>query len=173
MFVLNFKLDFKKIFFACILVAAIVATLVEFGGKNLSIDVINKDSNYDFTLTDENFIDTLENIHNYVSENIGKTIKLSGFVFKKADFKDTYFVCGRNTISDNQDMVAGFMCNFNDASKLIDNEWVEVTGVLIEGNYNGNIPIIKVGKIEKITAPANTFVKNSIDNTTPKSSENN
>ena len=58
-------------------------------------------------------------------------------------------------------MVAGLMCNFDDASKLIDNEWIELTGVIIEGNYNGNIPIVKVGKIEKITAPANTFVKNT------------
>ena len=136
MFVLNFKLDFKKIFFACILVAAIVATLVEFGGKNISIDVVNNTGNYDYTLNDENFIELLENIHNNISQNLGKTIKLSGFVFRKADFKDEYFICGRNTIVNNQDMIAGFMCNYDDALKLIDNEWVEITGVIIEGNYN-------------------------------------
>lgn len=161
MFIVNFKLDFKKIFFACVLVAAVVATLIEFGGKNLSIDVINKSDNYDFVLTDDNFISTLKIIHENTSQNIGKTIKLSGFVFKKTDFKEGYFVCGRNTISNNEDMVAGLMCNFDDANKLIDNEWIELTGVIIEGNYNGNIPIVKVGKIEKITAPANTFVKNT------------
>ena len=63
MFIVNFKLDFKKIFFACVLVAAVVATLIEFGGKNLSIDVINKSDNYDFVLTDDNFISTLKIIH--------------------------------------------------------------------------------------------------------------
>ena len=165
MFIVNFKLDVKKIFFACVLIAAIVATIVEFGSKDLSIDVINNENNaYDFELTDENFVSTLKTIHENPSEYVGKTIKLTGFVFKKADFKDTYFVCGRNTIVDSEDMIAGFMCNYKDSTKLLDNEWIEITGVLIEGNYNGNIPIIQVGNVEKVTTPANTFVNNNLEN---------
>lgn len=159
MFVVNFKLDFKKIFFACILIAAIIATIIEFGSGNDSISTSKKEENYDYILTEENFTSTLKTIHESIDENLGKTVKISGFVFKMPDFKDGYFVCGRNTVIENENNVAGFLCNYTDSSKLVDNEWVEITGVIIKGEYNGVMPIIKVGNINKITAPANTFVK--------------
>lgn len=159
MFVVNFKLDFKKIFFACLVIAAIVATLIEFGSSNLSISTSKTQENYDYILTEENYIGILKNIHENIDENLGKTIKMSGFVFKMPDFKDGYFVCGRNTVIDNENQVAGFLCNHADSSKFIDNEWVEITGVITKGDYNGVMPIIKIGTINKITAPANTFVK--------------
>lgn len=159
MFVVNFKLDFKKVFFACILIAAIIATIIEFGSGNDSISTSKKDENYDYILTEENFTSTLKTIHENIDQNLGKTIKISGFVFKMPDFKDGYFVCGRNTVIDNENNVAGFLCNYAESSKLVDNEWIEITGVIIKGEYNGVMPIIKVGNITKITAPANTFVK--------------
>lgn len=160
MFVVNFKLDFKKVFFVCILIAAIVATIVEFGTNGSSLATANTDGNYDYVLTEENFTTTLKQIHENIDANLGKTVKLSGFVFKMPDFKDGYFVCGRNTIVKNEDSVAGFLCQQKDSAKLVDNEWIEITGVIIKGDYNGEMPIIKVGNITKITAPANTFVDN-------------
>lgn len=159
MFVINLKLSFKKILFACILIAAVVATIIEFGSNNSSIGAINNNNNYDYVLTDENFTTILKQIHDNIDENLGKTIKISGFVFKMPDFKDGYFVCGRNVVKNNENAVAGFLCQHQDSSKLIDNEWIEITGVIIKGEYNGTMPIIKVGNIKKITAPANTFVE--------------
>lgn len=160
MFVVNFKLDFKKIFLVCILVAAIIATIIEFGNNNSKVVNANLDNNYDFVLTEDNYTSILKQIHENIDENIGKTVKMSGFVFRMPDFKEKYFVCGRNTIINNEDTVAGFLCEYDDANKLIDNEWVEVTGVIIKGEYNGTMPIIKIGNLNKITAPANTFVDN-------------
>lgn len=159
MFVVNFKLDFKKLFFACILIAAIIATIIEFGSGADSISTSKKEENYDFILTEENYTTLLKQIHENIDENLGKTIKMSGFVFKMPDFKDGYFVCGRNTVINNENNVAGFLCNHSDSSKFIDNEWIEITGVITKGDYNGVMPIIKVGNITKITAPSNTFVK--------------
>ncbi len=159
MFVVNFKLDFKKIFFACILIAAIIATIIEFSNGTNSISTSQKQENYDFILTEENFTNTLKQIHENIDENLGKTVKMSGFVFKMPDFKDGYFVCGRNTVINNENNVAGFLCNHSESSKFIDNEWIEITGVITKGDYNGVMPIIKVGNVTKITAPSNTFVK--------------
>lgn len=159
MFVVNFKLDFKKVFFACILIAAIIATIIEFSSGTNSISTSQKQENYDFVLTEENFTTTLKQIHENIDENLGKTIKMSGFVFKMPDFKDGYFVCGRNTVINNENNVAGFLCNHSESSKFIDNEWIEITGVITKGDYNGVMPIVKVGNITKITAPSNTFVK--------------
>ena len=159
MFVVNFKLDFKKIFFSCILIAAIIATIIEFSNGTNSISTSQKQENYDFILTEENFTNTLKQIHENIDENLGKTVKMSGFVFKMPDFKDGYFVCGRNTVINNENNVAGFLCNHSESSKFIDNEWIEITGVITKGDYNGVMPIIKVGNVTKITAPSNTFVK--------------
>lgn len=160
MFVLNFKLDFKKLFFTCVLIAAIIATIIEFGNNKTSIVSSNKDNNYDYSFTDENYTKYLKDIHENIDANINKSVKITGFVFKMPDFKDTYFVCGRNTIQDRENKVAGLLCKYDDSTKLVENEWVEVTGIIQKGEYNGQVPILNVGNITKITAPANTYVEN-------------
>lgn len=160
MFVVNFKLDFKKILLACVMIAAVVATIVEFGVNKTSIVSSNKDHNYDYTFTEENYTKFLKEIHENIDANLDKSVKITGFVFKMPDFKDTYFVCGRNTISDKENKVAGILCKYDGANQLIDNEWVEITGIIQKGEYNGQMPIINVGNISKITAPANTYVDN-------------
>jgi len=163
MFVVNFKLNFKKLLIICLIVSVVAAILIEFitSGSNLeSTTTIKKDeSKYDYILTDENYIQTLKEIHENIQGSINKTVKLSGFVFRMDDFKENIFVCGRNTIVNEEDTVAGFLCDSPDAFKLKDSEWIEITGVIKEGAYNSTMPIVKVGSIKKITAPANTFVK--------------
>ena len=161
MFVLNFKLDYRKILIAFVVIALIVATIIGFGSNKTSSVATNDATNFDYVLTDENFTEMLKNIHENIDANLNKTVSLTGFVFRMPDFKDGYFVCGRNTIVDTQDKVAGFLCQSDEESKLLDNEWVEITGVIIKGEYNGEMPIIKVGSIKKVVAPANTFVKNT------------
>lgn len=160
MFVVNFKLDFKKILFACVVIAAIVATIVEFGTNKTSIVSSNKDNNYDYTFDESNYTKYLREIHENIDANINKTVKITGFVFKMPDFKENFFVCGRSTISNSEETVAGILCKYDEATKLNDNEWVEITGIITKGDYNGTMPILKVGTITKITAPANTYVDN-------------
>lgn len=158
MFVINFKLDYKKILFACIIIAAVVATIVEFSTNKTSIVSSNKDNNYDYIFTEENYTKYLKEIHENIDANLNKSVKISGFVFKMPDFKDKYFVCGRNTISEKEAYVAGMVCKYDGSDKLIDNEWVEITGIISKAEYNGVMPILNVGNITKITAPANTYV---------------
>lgn len=163
MFVINFKLNFKKILGICVVISVVSALLIEFvtGGYELDSATTMKtdESKYDYILTEENYINILKEVHENIPAAVNKTIKVSGFVFRMDDFKDNIFVCGRNTIVNDEDNVAGFLCESADASKLKDNEWVEVTGIIKEGTYVTSMPIIKVGSIKKITAPANTFVQ--------------
>lgn len=162
MFVVNFKLNFKKILTICLVISVVSALLIEFitSGANLDSTAAmkNDDSKYDYILTDQNYIQILKEVHENIPGSVNKTIKMSGFVFRMDDFKENIFVCGRNTIVNGEDTVAGFLCESADAPKLKDNEWIEITGVIKEGTYNSTMPIIKVGSIKKITAPANTFV---------------
>lgn len=159
MFVVNFKLDFKKILIGCIIIAAIVAIIMEFSLKNDTIASAKYIEKYDYVLDETNFTDILKTVHDNIDANVNKTVKFTGYVYRMPDFKKDYFLCGRNTIVNNEDNIAGFLCQSSDAEKLADNEWVEITGIIIKGNYNGDMPIVKVGSIKKVTAPANTFVE--------------
>ncbi|MNP04218.1 hypothetical protein D3C76_961260 [compost metagenome] len=160
MFVINFKLNFKKIFLVLLIISAIVAIIIEFGYGNDSRSVASKSvDKYDYIFDDSNYTELLKTIHDNMEANINKTVKLTGYVFRMADFKDDYFVVGRNTIINGEDNIAGLLCQSKDANKLLDNEWVEITGVIIKGVYNGDMPVVKVGSIKKVSAPANTFVE--------------
>ena len=153
MFVCNFKLDLKKILLFCFVIAIVIVVTIEganiFGKSNIS---------YDYVLDDNNFTNYLKSIHDNTPANIGKTIKLSGFVFTLPDFKDTNFVCARNMILDNEEKVVGFLCEYDKAYELLENEWVEITGTIIHGYYMTDMPVIKVENIKKITAPVNTYI---------------
>ena len=81
-----------------------------------------------------------------------------------ADFNDDFFICGRYTTDENETKVAGYMCNYDKSISLEENEWIEIEGSIIKGNYNGEIPVIKVDKITKIIAPANTYVSKLVTN---------
>ncbi len=161
MFVLNIKLDHKKIIIICIVCAIIIATVFELCTKNDYIEVNSSIDDFSYTVTDENFISTLSNIHNNIDDNIGKSIKVSGFVYTLPDFNDNFFICGRYTVDEEETKVAGYMCSLDKEISLEENEWIEIEGKIIKGNYNGEIPVIKVEKLTKIVAPANTYVQSN------------
>ena len=155
MFVCNFKLNFKKILIITAIIIVIVALFFE-----ISNMIKNKSSNsFDYVLNTENFTEVLKTVHDNIDENVGKTIKLSGFVFRLPDFRANYFVCGRNMLLDEEEKVVGFLCTHSQDIELNDNEWVEITGTIVKGYYMTDMPIIQINTINKITAPANSFVK--------------
>ena len=52
MFVINFKLDAKKIIFSCILIAGVIATIIEFSNKDIKLVDVNADTTYDYIFTE-------------------------------------------------------------------------------------------------------------------------
>lgn len=160
MFVCNFKLNIKKVMIFVAIIAVIIAICLELGvfsKENSNVNIYN--DNFDYNITESNFTNMLKDIHEHIDENVGKTVSISGFVFTMPDFKDSYFVCARNMILSGNEKVVGFLCNYDEASELLESEWVEVTGVIEKGFYQTDMPIIKVKTIKKITAPENTFVE--------------
>lgn len=153
MYICNLKLNIKKILIICLIVAIVITLALEI------IDMKKtKVANYDYELTSENFTDILKIVHDNIDINVGKTIKLSGFVFTLPDFKENNFVCGRDMLFEGEEKVVGFLCEYSGNTKFIESEWVEITGEIIKGYYMGNMPVIKIKTINKITAPPNTFV---------------
>ena len=60
--------------------------------------------------------------------------------------------------SDFQTVVVGFLCECNDAKTYKDNEWVELEGEIVKGDYHGDMPIIKVTYINRIDIPNEEIV---------------
>ena len=159
MFICNVKINIKRIMILLAIVAVIIAVSLELGlfsNDNKKVDIYNE--SFDYVITENNFTNMLKSIHEDVDKNVGKTVSISGFVFTMPDFKDNYFVCGRNMILSGNEKVVGFLCDYDKASELLEAEWIEVTGVIAKGYYQTEMPIIKVKGIKKITAPENTFV---------------
>ncbi len=156
MYIKNVKLNTKKILIVCLVIAIAVALVLELGG-NSSTPLPSQ--TYDFELNEENFTTILKQAHNNIDGCVGKSIKCSGFVFTLYDFKENNFVCGRNMMLDGEEKVVGFLCEYNGDLDIVNGEWIEITGSIIKGYYMGDMPVIKVDKIKKIPAPANTYVK--------------
>ena len=155
MFICNFKLNLKRTLIISVIVIIMIALFLE-----ISNMIKNNSSNtFDYVLDTENFTEILKTVHDNIDENVGKTIKLSGFVFRLPDFKSNYFVCGRNMLLDGDEKIVGFLCTYNGELEVADSEWVEITGKIIKGYYTTDMPVIEITNITKITAPTNTYVK--------------
>lgn len=127
-------------------------------GNNKDVDIYGKKEKYDYVINETNFANMLKTIHENIDKNVGKTVTISGFVFTMPDFKETYFVCGRNMILSGNDKVVGFLCNYDKASNLIESEWIEVTGTIKKGFYQTDMPVIEVESLKKISEPEDTYV---------------
>ncbi|MBR1883434.1 MAG: hypothetical protein IJ809_00545 [Clostridia bacterium] len=114
MFVLNLKLDMKKILIACLSISLVSAMAIEyFANKDIeSKSTMGNDSKYDYILTDENYLEILKNVHENIDENVGKTVKISGFIFRMPDFDENTFVVGKNIVFNSEDSVARFPMHF-------------------------------------------------------------
>lgn len=155
MYICNLKLDVKKILIICLIIALAVTLIIEL--TNMSGKSAN--TSYDYVLNEQNFTEILKAVHNDITGNIGKTVKLSGYIFTLPDFKETNFVCGRDMMLDGDEKVVGFLCECEKAKDFAEGEWVEITGTFEKGYYMTDMPVIKATTIKKITAPANTFVE--------------
>ena len=60
--------------------------------------------------------------------------------------------------SDFQTVVVGFLCSCDNASTFKDGTWVNLSGEITKGYYHGDIPIIKIEKIEEIEKPTDIYV---------------
>ena len=51
-----------------------------------------------------------------------------------------------------------FFCEYDKAKEFENGTWVEITGEITNGDYHGDMPIIKVTEIKKVDAPNEEFV---------------
>ena len=151
--IINFKINLPKILlFISIIIAIIFLILAILRFFNLA-------TNEEITMTNENYTDILKDCHENIDNYIGKKIYLTGYIFRLEDFKENEAVIARDMLINNSEaQVVGFLCQHKDISKFENNSWVEISGEITRGVYHGEIPIIKIQRINKITTPEEIFV---------------
>lgn len=167
MFVFNMKLDgnrTSKILMGLFCIIVLIITFficykLIFSSFFKTNDEVNK-RDVIYEITPQNYTNVLQNVHKNLDKYIGQKVKFSGYIYRLYDFTDEQFVLARNMIisSDFQTVVVGFLCHSNLAKNYEDNSWIEVTGTITKGNYNGEIPVIEIETMNAIEHPSEEYV---------------
>lgn len=137
--------------------------------ESTSDDTFGRDSNGNITRTGKDVIRVNENqyysilcsVFDDIDAYQGKTIEISGYVFRDKTFKDNQFVIGKTLITccSADATIVGLMCNMRDSDLLKNDEWFTVTGTIKAIIYEGQkMPSIDVGSMKKISKPNNEYV---------------
>lgn len=166
MFICNLKVNgsrlgkiFLGILFAIIIIITIIV-IYRILGNNFFKTNDNISSPEVQELTTANYTNVLQTVHNNIDEYIGLQIKFSGYIYRMIDFNQNQFVLARDMVisSDFQTVVVGFLCECEDIKQYEDCTWIEIEGKITKGCYHGDMPIVKVEKIQRIDKPSDEYV---------------
>ena len=168
MFIYNLKLNGNKIFKFCfiitiiflILLASIVTFKIFYGAqKNSNISSCIPQNNI-YKISNNNYTNVLKAVHENIDQYIGTKISFTGYVYKIFDLNDNQFILARDMIISNdfKTVVVGFLCESNESIKLKENNWIQIEGEIIKGDYHGEMPIIKINKITNTQKPNDEYV---------------
>lgn len=167
MHIYNFKVNAKNIFKICFIIAIIISVIFFiissikiFKASNVfttNDEVISKDV---YKITASNYTNILKSVHENLSNYVGQKIEFEGYVYKVPNITSNQFILARDMIinSNLQTLVVGFLCEYKDSIDLREKTWIKITGEIQKGNFNGEIPIIKITSLEKIDKPKDEYV---------------
>ena len=176
MFIYNLKLNssmiFKLLIFVIILIVICLCIFIVYKLYKQSIDHCESSFNNITEITNQNYSNILQMVHNDLDSYIGQKIKYSGFIYRVYDLNQDQFILGRNMIisSDFQTVVIGFLSHYSKSIEFCDGLWVELEGTITKGNYHGEeIPILEITKIKEINKPNDEYVYPPDENYIPTS----
>ena len=111
-------------------------------------------------ISDNNYTNILKEVHDDLANYVGQKISFTGYIYRVSDILPDEFILARNMIinSNNETVVVGFLCKYNNAQEFADGTWVNITGKISKGDYHGEIPILEISNITKVDKPENEFV---------------
>lgn len=152
--IFNIHLNLPKLL--SIIIIIITSIFIVLAIASFAKQILTK--NY-IEITNTNYTNVLVDSYDNIDKYIGKNIAVVGYVFRLPDFGSNEFVIARDMlVDDNHSQVVGFLCNYNQISQFETNSWVKITGTIEKGHYFGEIPIIQVKSIKKVTTPNEIFV---------------
>ena len=166
MFVCNVKLNKNMIFKTSLIIMMLIALIIAIIGAYKILNKIKKTEN---NLLDDSipssevaqikpqdYTNILKAVHDDIDTYVGQKVSFSGYVYRLNGFSKDQFVLARDMdIGNNQSLVVGFLCSSERAEEFVSYTWVEVTGEITKGYYNGETPILKITAIEKASKPEN------------------
>ena len=162
MFVYNLKISANKFFKFVLTIILIIAILITGIAIYKTFSSITSHSNISdvYEIEPSNYTNILKAVHDNLDTYVGQKIRFSGYIYRVYDLQNTEFILARDMIinSDLDTLIVGFLCNSENASNFEDGTWVNVVGEIKKGYYHGDIPIIDIIQMEKITKPADTNV---------------
>lgn len=166
MFVCNFKMNkglIKKLSIVFLIIFFLIVFFVvakRFHSSILSFKVNDDVKPTYLEINTNNYTSFLKDSHENIDNYVGKKIKFTGFVYRLYDFNQTQFVLAREMIisSDNHAVVVGFLCDYENANNFDDGCWVEAEGTIEKGNYHGDLPVLKIKNLKKVTEPYDKYV---------------
>ena len=166
MFIYNLKIDgnkLGKIFLGILLGIIIIITAIvvyRILGNNFFLTIDDTNSVKVQELTVSNYTNVLKTVHDNIDDYVGMRVSFSGYIHRMVDFKDNQFVLARDMVisSDLQTVIVGFLCECDDIKQYADKTWIQIEGEIIKGDYHGDMPILKITKIQKIDKPSDEYV---------------
>lgn len=166
MFIYNLKIDgnkLGKIFLGILLgIIIIITAIVVYRILGNNFFKTNDDTNSVKVqeLTVSNYTNVLKTVHDNIDDYVGMRVSFSGYIHRMVDFKDNQFVLARDMVisSDFQTVIVGFLCECDDIKQYADKTWIQIEGEIIKGDYHGDMPILKITKIQKIDKPSDEYV---------------
>lgn len=106
-------------------------------------------------ISPKNYTNILKSVHENIDSYVGNKINFTGYVYRVLDLNDNQFVLARDMIIDSNFhcVVVGFLCEYEKATELENNTWVEITGEIIRGDYHGDMPIVKITDLNVVEKP--------------------
>lgn len=151
--IVNFKLNIPKLLG---IVLTIIAVFFVFIGLFRFLDFATSE---EIIMTNDNYTDILKDCHENIDNYLDKKIYTIGYIFRADDLKENEIVIARDMlVNQNEAQIVGFLAHCDQANEFEDNIWVEVRGKITKGDYHGEIPIIEIKTIKKITTPEDIFV---------------
>ncbi len=185
MFIYNFKVNGSILFKAFfVLLLIICLALFSLSIYNIFKNIYNeKESIKEETVDDyiktaevseissKNYTNVLKQVHDNLDKYLGRKISFTGYIYKVDALKENEFVLARNMIINeaSQTVVVGFLCKYDNINDFKELTWVNITGTIEKGYLDGDIPEIKIEKIEKVKKPDDEFVYPPDDTYVPTS----
>lgn len=167
MFVYNFKLNSEKIVKIIFVIAVIIVIAIcgiaifKLVNETKKVNINDEITQIGpYKLTAENYTNILKAVHDNMDQYLGQEITFQGYVYRVSDINENQFILARDMIisSNLQTLVVGFLCECENGNAYADGDWINITGVIEKGDYYGDIPVIKINKIEKINPPQDVYV---------------
>jgi uncharacterized membrane protein YcgQ (UPF0703/DUF1980 family) len=98
-------------------------------------------------ITTDNYLEILNDTHEFIDNYIGKKIIVSGYVYILPEFSDDRFVIAQNVALDPSSpstaSIVGFLCQNGTNYQFSSNETIKIKGTFIKGTFNDmDYPVI-------------------------------